>query len=146
MFSEKRAITPVIATLLLIAITVAAVAGFYIFYTNFVGQSDISAQEPAASIYGPSMAAEGDTVTLSVKNSGNVEFTNLTATTSPSLTFSPSNWLSQISDSNPLKVGGSVACSTTLAAPGSNDAWTITITAKTKGGTSVVDVWVIKEQ
>ncbi len=73
MFSEKRAITPVIATLLLIAITVAAVAGFYIFYNSFIKQSKISSDNPSITLSGPSSANQGDTIVISIKNSGNVD-------------------------------------------------------------------------
>jgi flagellin-like protein len=143
MFKEKRAVTPVIATLLLIAITVAAVAGFYIFYSSFIGQSKVSSQEPAVSLFGPTMSYEGDTVTLTIKNSGNVEIVSLNITDDPSMTFVPSTWASQITSGNPLKVGGSVACAVQL--PVTTTDWTVTVTGGTGGGASVVDVWVIEE-
>ena len=145
MFSEKRAITPVIATLLMIAITVAAVAGFYIFYNSFIKQQRVSGDNPSITISGPSMATQGDTISLSVKNSGNVEFDDLTVTQTPALTYTPSTWVSVIDGTPPLKVGGSVACTVTLPAP-SSGTWKITITAETASGTTVADALAIEEK
>jgi len=143
-FSERRAITPVIATLLLIAITVAAVAGFYVFYNSFIKQSKVSSDNPSISISGPSMASEGDTIVLSVKNSGNVEFVDVDVSATPDLEFSPDDWVSQITEDNRLKPGASVACTTTL--PSTSSGWKITVTATTASGTTAADALAIEEQ
>jgi len=129
MFSEKRAITPVIATLLLIAITVAAVAGFYIFYNSFIKQSKVSSDNPSITLSGPSSANVGDTVVISIKNSGNVDLASWRFT-------------SGLSDYGvTLTVGSQRSFSTTLSG---SSPWTFAVTAYTVGGSETQDVMVIE--
>ena len=130
MFSEKRAITPVIATLLLIAITVAAVAGFYIFYNSFIKQSKVSGDNPSISLAGPSSANVGDTVVFSIKNSGNVDLTSWTISGGHDATSTET-----------LTVGSQRSFSTTLTGTAP---WTISVTAETIGGSEIEDVMVIE--
>jgi flagellin-like protein len=131
MFSEKRAITPVIATLLLIAITVAAVAGFYIFYNSFIKQSKVSGDNPSISLAGPSSANVGDTIVFSIKNSGNVDLTSWTVSGDHGA-----------SSTETLTVGSQRSFSTTLTDVGR--AWSITVRAETIGGSEAEDVMVIE--
>jgi len=130
MFSDKRAITPVIATLLLIAITVAAVAGFYIFYNAFIKQSKVSGDNPSITFAGPSTANAGDTIVVSIKNSGNVDLTSWDIT---------GDLLA--SDDATFTVGSQRSFTTTLAdtAP-----WQFSVTAWTLGGSECEDVLVVE--
>ena len=129
MFSEKRAITPVIATLLLIAITVAAVAGFYIFYNAFIKQSKVSGDNPSITISGPSTADAGDTVVISIKNSGNADLVSWTIT-------------GAVQDNGgTLTVGSQRAFSTTLTGTAP---WTVSVTARTAGGSQAEDIMAIE--
>jgi flagellin-like protein len=130
MFSEKRAITPVIATLLLIAITVAAVAGFYIFYNSFIKQSKVSGDNPSISLAGPSSANVGDTIVFSIKNSGNVDLTSWTISGSHGATSTET-----------LTVGSQRSFSTTLTGTAP---WTVSVVAETIGGSEAEDVMVIE--
>jgi len=130
MFSEKRAITPVIATLLLIAITVAAVAGFYIFYNSFIKQSKVSGDNPSISFAGPSSANVGDTIVFSIKNSGNVDLTSWTISGAHGA-----------SSTETLTVGSQRSFSTTLTGTAP---WTFSVTAETIGGSEAEDVLVIE--
>ncbi len=144
MFSEKRAITPVIATLLLIAITVAAVAGFYIFYTNFIRQQDVGAKQPSVVISGPNNAAQNDVITVTIKNSGNIDL-NIVATGVTQLgtiTWTTTNWWVVTG----LKPGQVLSGTGTLgAAAGTPARWEVRLTATTTGGSSIQDVLVIKQ-
>jgi flagellin-like protein len=130
MFSEKRAITPVIATLLLIAITVAAVAGFYIFYNSFIKQSKVSGDNPSISLAGPSSANVGDTIVFSIKNSGNVDLTSWSVTGDHAATSTET-----------LTVGSQRSFSTTLTGTAP---WSISCRAETIGGSEAEDVMVIE--
>jgi len=128
MFSEKRAITPVIATLLLIAITVAAVAGFYIFYNAFIKQSKVSGDNPSITLSGPSTADPGDTLVISIKNSGNVDLASWRFTSGLTAYFG-----------TVLTVGSQRSFSTLLALT-SSPPWTFKVRAFTKGGSQTEDV------
>jgi len=132
MFSDKRAITPVIATLLLIAITVAAVAGFYIFYNAFIKQSKVSGDNPSITLSGPSTADPGDTVVISIKNSGNVDLASWRFATGL-LTANGAT----------LTVGSqksfSVLIPTTSTPP-----WEFKVRGATKGGSQTEDVLAIE--
>ena len=130
MFSEKRAITPVIATLLLIAITVAAVAGFYIFYNSFIKQSKVSGDNPSITLSGPSSANPGDTIVFSIKNSGNADLTSYDISDAY-----------EYSDENDLTVGSQRSFSTTLTGTAP---WTVDVKAWTTGGSECQDVMVIE--
>lgn len=130
MFSDRRAITPVIATLLLIAITVAAVAGFYIFYNAFIKQSKVSGDNPSISLSGPSTANQGDTVVISIKNSGNVDLSSWSFTAG----------LADTSTST-LTVGSQRSFSSTL---GAGNSWAFSVIADTLGGSECSDVMVIE--
>lgn len=130
MFSDKRAITPVIATLLLIAITVAAVAGFYIFYNAFIKQSKVSGDNPSVTLAGPSTANLGDTIVISIKNSGNVDLTSWAMT---------GGYVD--SDTATFTVGSQRSFSTTLSAAAP---WTFSVTAWTLGGSECEDVLVVE--
>ncbi|MHA1740631.1 MAG: archaellin/type IV pilin N-terminal domain-containing protein, partial [Candidatus Thorarchaeota archaeon] len=124
------AITPVIATLLLIAITVAAVAGFYIFYNSFIKQSKVSSDNPSITLSGPSTANPGDTIVISIKNSGNVDLTSWEFT----------QGLDESSDDD-LSVGSQISFTSTL---GDSPPWTFQVTAYTTGGSQVQDILIIE--
>lgn len=155
MFSEKRAITPVIATLLLIAITVAAVAGFYIFYNNFIRQQNVGAKQPSIAVSGPNNAASNDVVTISVKNSGNVDITTIVVATpfgtwTPALAgTNPTTFQingAAISATNPLKPGQVTTASSTITLPTGTPAhWEISVEGRTAAGSSVKDICVINQ-
>ena len=130
MFSDKRAITPVIATLLLIAITVAAVAGFYIFYNAFIKQSKVSGDNPSITFAGPSTANAGDTIVVSIKNSGNVDLTSWDIT---------GDLLA--SDDATFTVGSQRSFSTTLTGEGP---WSFSASGVTEWGRECEDSLVVK--
>jgi len=132
-FSERRAITPVIATLLLIAITVAAVAGFYIFYNSFIKQSKVSSESPSITLSGPSTGNPGDVIVISLKNSGNVDLTSWELR-------GPDGRVASDSTAT-LAVGSQLSFTTVLpSTPPSSGAWTIQAKAWTTGGSIVTDV------
>jgi len=145
MFSEKRAITPVIATLLLIAITVAAVAGFYIFYNNFIRQQNVGAKAPSISVSGPNNAGQGDVITVTIKNTGNVNVTiatgGLVLNPTGSITWSTANWWARTLGPGQIISGSGTLGPTTLTPR----RWEITVTATTTGGSSVQDALVIMQ-
>ena len=131
MFSDRRAITPVIATLLLIAITVAAVAGFYIFYNAFIKQSKVSGDNPSLTMSGPSTADVGDTVIISIKNSGNVDIASWTAT-------GPGG---NMGSGTVLTVGSQRSFSTVVTGTAP---WSFRVTGTTAGGSQAEDVMVVE--
>lgn len=139
MFSDRRGITPVIATLLLIAITVAAVAGFYIFYNAFIKQSKVSSDAPSVTISGPSTANPGDTIVISVKNSGNVDVSSWIFGTPVGLSGLPAAG----ADQGELKVGSQKAFSAQVTTT-VMDAWTVQVYAYTQGGSEASDVLIVE--
>ncbi len=150
MFSEKRAITPVIATLLLIAITVAAVAGFYIFYNNFIRQQNVGSRQPSVVILGPSTGSTGDAVTVSIKNTGNVDIPSITVrhNTAALGTWTTALSFPAVNATSPLRPNQVITATGTLNAPSTSapPRWEVQVTASTAGGSSVMDVLVIKRE
>ena len=131
MFSDKRGITPVIATLLLIAITVAAVAGFYIFYNAFIKQSKVSGDNPSVTMSGPSTSDANEVVIVSVKNSGNVDLTSWQAYYGTTL----------LGHGTLLKVGSQRSFSQVVSGTGP---WTFRATGLTDGGSQAEDLMVVE--
>ncbi len=131
MLNQRRGVNSVIAIVLLIAFTVAAVAAFSIFYGGFFKQSSkkVSMNIASVTVQGPSTADEGDEVVLSVKNSGNVDF--LTWTFVEGATASGTD----------LKASGQVSFSASLEGPGP---WTFKVVATSQGAMETEDIWVIK--
>jgi len=120
----------VIATLLLIAITVAAVAGFYIFYNSFIKQSKVSSDNPSITLSGPSSANQGDTIVVSIKNSGNVDLASWRFVSGLANTYGTT-----------LTVGSQRSFTTTLTG---SPPWKFAVTAHTLGGSETQDVLVIE--
>lgn len=131
MLNQTRGVNSVIAIVLLIAVTVAAVAAFYIFYGGFFKQSSkkVSMNIASVTLQGPSTGYEGYQVVISVKNSGNVDF--VTWTFVEGATASGTD----------LKASGQVSFSTPLTGPGP---WTFKVVASTQGAMQTEDIWVIK--
>lgn len=132
MRKRNRGITIVISNLLLIAVVVCAVAGFYIFYNIFTKerQAESSHRDTSITIMGPTTAHPGDKVIMYIKNTGQVDLANWTFT-------------SGLSDSGGALVTGSQrSVSADLSATGP---WTFTVQAMSNGGDIVEDSWVIDE-
>jgi hypothetical protein len=121
----------VISTLLLIAVVVSAVAGFYIFYNFFTKkqQADSDRKNPAIMIIGPSTANSGDVAILNFKNTGTVDMVSWTFTTG----------LSDFGGS--MTVGSQRSFSAELSGVGP---WIFTVQAQSKMGDIVEDTWVIE--
>jgi flagellin-like protein len=134
MFRNKRAITPVIATLLLIAITVAAVAGFYIFYNAFIKQSKVSGDNPSITVSGPSTGNIGDRVVVSIKNSGNADLSSWEMTFPDGTTEG---------STTTLTVGSQRSFSYALDSTNSG-AWEFNVDAETAAGSACQDLMVIE--
>ena len=127
---DKRSITIVISNLLLIAVVVCAVAGFYLFYNLFTKgrQAEAGRKNPAIMIIGPSTANPGDFAVMYVKNVGSVDLANWTFTTG-------------LEDSGgPLPMGGQCSFSAELTGTAP---WTFTVQAQSERGDIVEDTWVI---
>jgi len=131
MLNQTRGVNSVIAIVLLIAFTVAAVAAFYIFYGGFFKQSSkkVSMSIASVTVQGPSTGYEGGEVVISVKNSGNVDFLNWTFAEGAT------------ASGTDLKASGQVSFSTPLTGPGP---WTFKVVASTQGAMQTEDIWVIK--
>lgn len=132
---RKRAITPVIATLLMIAITVAAVAGFYIFYNSFIKQSKVTGDNPSITISGPSTADPGDTVIVSIRNSGNVDLASWVMT-------EPDGSTTSSGTGEVLKVGSQRSFAVLLDVD-DGPPWTFNVEALTVGGSECEDILAI---
>jgi FlaG/FlaF family flagellin (archaellin) len=131
MRADKRAVNQVIATILLIAVAVAAVSAFYLFYRGFIrqGEKDASRESPSITIVGPNSASSGRTIVLTAKNTGSVDFATYAMVEG------------HAGSGTNLKRGGQVSFSTVLSGPGP---WPFTIQGVTTGGQEVEDSWVVE--
>ena len=129
---NNRGITIVISNLLLIAVVVAAVAGFLLFYNAFFksSQSKVSQDIPSITVVGPSSAKPGDTAVLYLKNTGSVSFANWSVVEGPDLSGVG------------LNIGDQRTISADLSGSGP---WVVHIVACTDGGDVAEDAWVIEE-
>ncbi len=131
MFPDRRAVNQVIATILLIALAVAAVSGFYLFYKGFVrqGENDASRKNPSITIVGPERATSGETIVLIARNTGSTDFASYAMVEGHTLSGSD------------LKIAGQVSFSTVLSGSGP---WVFTMQGVTTGGHEVEDSWAVE--
>ena len=131
MFTDTRAVNSIIAIMLMMAIAASAVTGFLVFYKDFAKQStkETNMDLPQVTIYGPTSAKPGQTISLWVQNSGTIDFTSWTVT--------------QGTDENgqDLKVGDKIAIATTLEGQGP---WSFSVLAETTHGKQIEDAWAVQ--
>lgn len=127
---RSRGVSQVVGIILLVALVVAAVSGYYIFYKGFFRESkrNVNMDVPQITIQGPTTGYTNHSIVLSVKNSGNVDFLNWSFVQG-----------STVSGTD-LLVGDQVSTSATLNGPGP---WIFKVQAYTAAGKVVEDSWAV---
>ena len=131
MFRNKRAVNHVIATILLIAVAVAAVSGFYLFYRGFIrqGEKDASRDNPSITLVGPDSASSGENIVLIARNTGSMDFASYAMIEG------------HTGSGTDFQIGGQVSFSTVLSGSGP---WVFTMQGTTSGGHAVEDSWAVE--
>ena len=110
---------------------VAAVSGFYLFYRGFVKQEekDASSDSPSLTIVGPDTATSGQQIVMTIKNTGNMDFTSYVVVQG------------HTDSGGPLKIGAQASFSTTLSGSGP---WVFMVEGRTAGDKVVEDGWSVE--
>jgi len=129
----RNGVSPFIATVILVAITVA-IGG--VLYTEFSNIITAEVRDPSMALVASNVAADGRTITLEVKNDGNVQYSF------SRLVFSYSNLTEYfVSGTNATVLAGS-----TTMAPGSLLSVQFTVTGTTLPEFSAYTLTVVTDQ
>ena len=117
--SRRRGLSALIATIILIGITVVASLVLYSMFTGFFGSYSQNIQCLATvDLIRPGGSASYAVVTVTVKNTGSVPIKSISVQYVPEGQTNPSGltltWDPSISDSNPLPPGGSASATATI--------------------------------
>jgi hypothetical protein len=125
-------VSQITGLLLMIALVCAAVSGYYIFYRGFFHESkkNVNMDMPHVTLHGPTSGYPGNTIMLSVKNSGNIDFTSW-------------SFVEGCTESGTdLRVGDQTSVSATLDGAGP---WTFKVQAQTTSGKVIEDSWAVEK-
>ena len=137
---RRKAISPLIATLILIAITIT---GGVVVYRLFYSTAGVISQNLHVTVTEASVSAVGQ-VSVTAKNDGNLAITSLTMTVLPTLGLDTYVCVPTVAIITPLAPGGSVSCTTSGATyPTVGVPYDIRITSGTATSSAVTDVSVI---
>ena len=150
--NRRKAISPIIATILVIAMTIVAAGVLYTYFTTTASRAQNTDQiQVSASLAVPSGSGAG-TGTITITNSGSVALIGLTAT-SPDITgfalganaFYYGGTPAQISATNPVPPGSGVSATFTGTAV-SGTSYAITVTATFANGATQTQVVTVTAQ
>ena len=138
-YAKRRALSPIVGTILVVAMTIAGAGILYTYFTTVATRAQVTNQiQVSADVAVPNGSGTG-TAAVTVTNSGSVALTGVTL--SGSLAPATVTWSPAPSSTSPLPPGSTT--STTFSTPGSvtaGNSYAMTITATFANGATTAQV------
>ena len=144
---RRKAISPIIATILVVAMTIVAAGVLYTYFTTTASRAQNTDQiQVSASLAVPGGSGTG-TLAVSVVNSGSIALTSVSTTGSTTCSIANTGFTPTPSATSPIAPGGgtSASCQTTGAVT-SGVSYTMTVVATFANGATQTQVVTVTAQ